>query len=258
MARDFSSGSSQYLELASAIVTGPPFSISAWFMVDDVANHYDILEVADASATSDAYELASRGSAAGDPLFWHNRAGGGSNFCTSTTAVTPNVWQHAYAEEAAVNSRRVLLNAGGEGSNSGSGSPANLDQTRIGQRARSGGGGLMNGRIAELCIWSAALDDDEITALAGGTRANRIRLGAIVAYWPLWGRHSPEIDLSGGGNSIALVNSPPQANHAPVTLYTPKWATVPLIEVSEEPEPAAPTRARHPERLLLIKRLLGV
>lgn len=49
---------------------------------------------------------------------------------------------------------------------------------------------------------------------------------------PIWGLHSPEIDLSTNG-VVGTVTGTVRANDPPVTLFTPKWAAgAPLIEVA--------------------------
>ena len=96
----------------------------------------------------------------------------------------------------------------------------------------------MSGRIAEVALWDVALSAAEVAALASGVTPLHMRPGNLVAYWPVWGLHSPEIDLTSNGNNMT-VTGPVKAGHAPVTLYTPKWAaTVPLIEAA----PAATRR----------------
>lgn len=53
------------------------------------------------------------------------------------------------------------------------------------------------GAIAEIGMWSAALDAAEISALAGGACPLNIRPASIYSYLPL-GLYSPEIDLLTG------------------------------------------------------------
>jgi hypothetical protein len=51
------------------------------------------------------------------------------------------------------------------------------------------------GSIADVAIWSAALNTSDIASLTAGFVADLIRPDKLVAYWPLIGRTSPEIEL---------------------------------------------------------------
>ncbi|MGH7178543.1 MAG: LamG-like jellyroll fold domain-containing protein [Tepidisphaeraceae bacterium] len=57
-----------------------------------------------------------------------------------------------------------------------------------------------DGSIAELAIWIAAIGTPNFAALAKGVSPRVILPTALVAYWPLIGYASPEIDLFGGKN----------------------------------------------------------
>jgi len=90
---------------------------------------------------------------------------------------------------------------------------------------------FFNGSLAEVGIWNVVLTINELRALAGGVLVPfggalpyRVRPSALLAYLPLWGFASPEIDLSGNGHTGTLTGTS-AANHAPVTLFTPKDRT---------------------------------
>ena len=74
--------------------------------------------------------------------------------------------------------------------------------------------------MAEVAIWNVALSDAEVAVLSGGLPHILMRPDALVRYWPLWGRHDPEIQLVGGTDSLTLNGSPAAANHAPVAIRT--------------------------------------
>ena len=83
------------------------------------------------------------------------------------------------------------------------------------------------GDVAEISVWDAALNSSERAALARGVRASKIRPGNLQRYWRIDGLESPEPDDI-THTTIALTGSPTpsQANHAPVTLFTPKQIIV--------------------------------
>lgn len=108
-----------------------------------------------------------------------------------------------------------------------------LDTTnfRIGFRS----GDLMDGDIAEVCIWTATLSDTEIAQLANGAHPMRFRRSSVKGYWPLYGLASPEPDLSGGALH-GTVSGPVASSHAPVGRYVPapRW-TLPLDVIGAAP-----------------------
>ena len=76
----------------------------------------------------------------------------------------------------------------------------------------------MNGRLAEIAIWNAALTDDEVLSLSKGVSPLRVDPQNLVAYWPLYGNGSPEPNYVRNSTDLALtlINAPPQIDHAPV------------------------------------------
>lgn len=74
------------------------------------------------------------------------------------------------------------------------------------------------GRLADLAIYpGATLNVSEIGALARGASPLLIRPTVTPHVWPLWGDHSPEINLRGGGVALT-VNGAVKTGHAPVAL----------------------------------------
>ena len=88
---------------------------------------------------------------------------------------------------------------------------------RIGSAAQfAGAARFFNGRIAEVGLWRAVLSADEILSASQGVSPSRIRPGALIGYWPIWGVASPEPDLSDLGNHGTVTGTAPAADHAPV------------------------------------------
>jgi Concanavalin A-like lectin/glucanases superfamily len=63
------------------------------------------------------------------------------------------------------------------------------------------------GRLAEIGVWTAALNIHEISVLAKGTSPNNIRRSSLAGYWPLYGAGSPEPDYSGSVNNGTLTGT---------------------------------------------------
>lgn len=101
-----------------------------------------------------------------------------------------------------------------------------------------------NGRLAEFAYWDVLLTANEFAALARGVPAYRVRPANLKFYYPLWGLHSPEIDLS-SGSLAGTVTGTSKSNHAPISLFTQKWGS-PVLEVSGSSE--ATTQSRGTQR----------
>lgn len=69
------------------------------------------------------------------------------------------------------------------------------------------------GEMAEVAVYSAALDASEITALSKGFSPILIRPASLVAYWPLIGSYSPEIDVWKNNLSGTITGSPSASAH---------------------------------------------
>ena len=112
-----------------------------------------------------------------------------------------------------------------------SGDTGNLLGTlRLGKS--SGLSNWLEGDLAELAIWNVALSPLEIAALPYISPLG-IRESALQIYTPLWGIHSPEIDLTRNNRSLTLVGTL-VTRHAPVVPFSQRyWAA------STEPEAAA-------------------
>ena len=79
--------------------------------------------------------------------------------------------------------------------------------------------------IADFAWWDTNLSDNEVIALARGMNPGRVRQANLLAHLPLWGLHSPEIDLSAYSDT-ATVTGTSVANGPPVTLFTPKQTSM--------------------------------
>ncbi len=179
-------GSSQYLNAGSAIVTTQPFTVACWFKVTNTtASH--VLWSSGVSSNQNRYGLSAAGAVAGDPVrAYSTNTAASIGVASSTAAFSANTWQHAAGVWVSNSSRSVYLNGGASASDStaiGAGTPT---ETYIG--VQSVNGTLQNyasGDIAEVAIWSVALDAAEIGALAKGFRPPQIRPQSLVSYSPL-------------------------------------------------------------------------
>lgn len=77
--------------------------------------------------------------------------------------------------------------------------------------------------IAEVGIASVRATYYQAQALACGVKGRRVFGTDCKGDWPLFGLHSPEVDLSGSRNDLTLSGTLLD-DHAPVTPFTPRWA----------------------------------
>jgi hypothetical protein len=87
----------------------------------------------------------------------------------------------------------------------------------LGARISATPGLFLNGQIAEAAVWNVALSAAEIASLSKGFSPLLIRPASLVAYWPLIGRHDPEIDPVGRFD-MTLTANPTTAAHPRVIL----------------------------------------
>lgn len=219
MARLFDDTASDVLSVSAAVVTAAPLTFAAWYYPDDLAVDGTLVTVADASASNHYHQLVCRGTLAGDPVSMKSRDASATTTASSSAGAsgTTNAWYHACGIVRGAADRSAYFNGGNRGNNTASATPTGLDTTGIGATRDSSPAEYMSGRIAHVTIWNAALDDREVTALATGINPFRVRPANVVGYWPLWGLHSPDIDLTASGNNMTVTGTA-LADDAPVAL----------------------------------------
>jgi hypothetical protein len=211
MAYDFN-GTSQSLELTSAVVTATPLTMACWFNPDNVTNNMALISINRKFDLSRRFSLFALGATAGDPISVFTGDDTSANASASTTTgYSQGVWQHAAGVIASTTSRTAYLNGGSESTNTTSiTSPTALDATTICARYASNAiGAFLDGRIAEVGIWNAALTAAEIASLAKGMTCDKVRPQSLVFYAPLV---RDLIDYK-GGLTITNNNTATVANH---------------------------------------------
>lgn len=206
MAREFD-GTSQYLNHAAALVTAAPFTFGCWFRAD--ASTGDALfGISRSSSNFHNWRLITLSSKL-VWMVWHNAEIGRA---TGSTNLTPGQWHHACAVEQATNARHVYLDGAGKSTNSAVAAPTSLTRTTLaGLNFTGTPGSYWDGRMAHAALWSVALTDSEVAALAAGAHPFLIRPGSLIHYWPLFAAHDPEVDMIGGA-ALTLLNAPTLAD----------------------------------------------
>lgn len=229
MARQFTGSSSQFAEYAGAVASGAPVTLSVWFYMATSISGCP-LSIGNNGATNNYFALETQGTGFGC-VAWTGGGGGAAGSTTSTHPAT-NVWNHLCGVFATATLRAAYLNGGGKATNSSSRTPTGLNVTTLGRRSDPTPTQYFTGRIADAAIWSDALTDTEVAAIANGVSPLRIRPASLVGYWPIRGIDSPERDWTANNQQMTLTGTA-LANHAPVQPYSARfWGSAPLIEVS--------------------------
>lgn len=198
MARAFVAASSQQLFNATTPVSGVPLTMACWFRTTTGAWKSLIELVNSAGGSTGEFQLGLTATGttigANRVVAEVNGGTGGTSAVSSISHSQANVWEHAAAVFISATSRAAYLNGGNKGTATLSATPSGLNELFVGNDIFND---YMDGAIADAAIWAAALDDYEIAALALGVSPLLIRPSALVAYWPLGGWTSPEIDLIG-------------------------------------------------------------
>ena len=185
MARSFVAASSEYLLHTGAVITAAPLTVSAWFRPSAINARYTLVSLANDSNNA-RFGLWANGVSAGDPVtcYVHNNASDQS--ASTTTGFSANQWHHACGVERSAADRSAYIDGGSRGNNTGGRIPVGVNSLAVGRSNDATPSQYMDGAIAEVAIWRAALSDAEIMALAKRRlSALLVRPGALVFYAPL-------------------------------------------------------------------------
>ena len=236
MALEFIDGSSEYLSNANAILTNEPMTMACWFNADTTTTGYTIISIGDTTDSNSYWNmnLSASGEVSAAKL---ENVGFNYGESLTTTTFSAGVWHHACATFTSDTLRTSYLDGGGKGTNTTNVvDPSPVLSTFIGAIADATPSVYMDGEIAEVAIWDVALSDDQVAMLAIGYSPLLVSARNLVAYWPLIGRDSPEIDRIGGFN-MTLNGTPTADPHVdiimPAPIYIPATATA-VADASDE------------------------
>jgi hypothetical protein len=213
MAYEFN-GTTQYLYTTSVPTSTLPLTLCAWFYPDSLNGYHSLVNLSSGTGGS-TFSLDARGGDAGDPVSavdFRNVSSASFTVANTTTGYVTGQWNHGAAVLSANNSRTAYLNGGNSATNT-----TNQTQTptfnRIGIGIYFNAANLvssyLDGRIAEVGIWNAALTQPEIASLAKGMTCDKIRPQNLVFYAPLV-RNLQDIK---GGRTITNNNGATVADH---------------------------------------------
>jgi len=208
MAYDFN-GTNQRLSIASSPVTATPLTLACWFNSDTVAANQRLIHLF-GSTGNDYYDLATRGADAGDPVsaIVNSQNAGQIEIVSTSTGYSANTWHHACGVFTNSASRTAYIDAGSAVTGTVTSVPL-IAPNALQIGSFSTNIQYMNGRIAEVGIWNAALTAGEIASLARGMTCDKVRPQSLVFYAPL----VRDLIDAKGGLTITNNNGATVANH---------------------------------------------
>lgn len=217
-------GSDQAFTLAKAYLSASsgPFTISCWLKPTALSG--SVKGIMNSGASGDSWQLDYTGSTNTVSFFADNYTGTnpqtGSSIVLGSNVATDGAWiGYRYT------------GAGGEWSKweDGVGTvinaaitftlPTQLNSFEVGRILSNF---YIGATIAEIAIWTTALTDDQMAELAEGVAADMLGAGGLVAYFPLRGNSSPELNYAQPLDVLVPVNAPTLATHP--TIVPPRYA----------------------------------
>ena len=202
MSRTFN-GTSQYGEIASALITDEPYTIMVRHRGSSLAGDMAMLSIGGGGVdtthfTHVAVEDGQVEAASND---------GGNQGANSTTTMSADTWHRSVGVFSGASARAAFLDGAGKGTNTNFIHLVDLAVTRL---AASAGPSTPNilfaGDIYEVAVWSVALSDAEVASLEDPATnpPDSVQSANLVGWW--YGDLTT--DESGNGNIWTFTGSP--------------------------------------------------
>jgi hypothetical protein len=199
-------GTSDLARSGVAAFTAPPATICAWVETTNAAVLQNVAGVfASGSASTNFMRLGV--TAAGAIQAASND--GASNTATVGT-ITANTWHHACAVFASTTSRTAYLDGTAGSTSTASNSPSGINRTSILVRDSSTQADWCPCHIAQVAMWTTALDAASIGAMALGVSPRRLHPEALALFAPYLGIGAAVLDWR--GNNLALTGTSANAS----------------------------------------------
>lgn len=171
----------QFLELDTPVEGFPPYAVSFWVYLDDLTPDQTLFSVADKDSLDQYVAVRVVG---GVPQL-KVKSGGTEGIAIASGSMTVNTWHHIYIDSSDTSNRRILLDNANEGTDTTTVNPTGLDRTALGRLGHQSPLEYMSGRVAEVAVWSAPLDDKDLPQLLLGISPLKVRPELALVYWPL-------------------------------------------------------------------------
>jgi len=142
-----------------------------------------------------------------------------SSSCASYNSggIPYGVWHHVCGQWVSNSERHVWVDGVLEDSDTTSVNAGVLNRTVVGRKGAAPTN-FYDSVIAQLAVWDDELSEGEIVGLSQGANPMGVGPTDLVAYWPLWGLDSEEIDLSGQFGSLTVDGATVHESGPPVLL----------------------------------------
>ncbi len=204
MARSFASASSQYLQTTAMPNAALPITIAAWFYATSTSGLQTVAYWGNSTYTESAGQILLNYPSGGDVATQVYKSGVNSLPSKGTWSV--NTWNHA-CTVMDTSAARVYLN-GVVGSDASYTAPTFTGSTYLDVSLTPTAGRYLNGRVAYLGIWSAALNASEAAELAAGYHPRKVRPSALLGCWDFGGFAGEHDKDFVGGYNLTAYNSP--------------------------------------------------
>lgn len=241
MARSFASASSQYLETTSFPNATYPMTIAAWFYATSTSGLQSVAYWGNSTYTNSAGQILLNYPSGGNVASQIYGTSPSVNVLPYSGTWSINTWNHA-CSVMDTTAARVYLN-GTVGSDVTYTARTWTSNTYLDVSLTPTAGRYLNGRVAYLGIWSAALSATEAAELAAGYHPRKVRPSALLGCWDFGGFSGEHDKDFVGGYDLTAYNSP-------------TWVDSPRIIWPDDGEvvtlASAPTPAANNNNLLLL------
>lgn len=233
MARSFN-GSSDKLSYAGALVTAAPLTMAAWIKRGTTLVNGTVMFIGNSGSFGNVNlwrmnrVFVDDGDAQVLATACTTTTGAASATCVRSVTDWPEgTWGHAAAVFESDSSRYAYAQGVASSQNTTTKTPSGVNITTLGKSDNVSGTSWFSGEMAEVGLWNVALSSSDVAVLAAGVCPLLVHPESLVAYWPILGQYSPEIDVRGGAN-LTLTGSPSATAHpliyyaaGPMTLGVP-------------------------------------
>ena len=211
-AAHFNDAASEYLSIASAVVSIVPSTLSAWHKKDDTNAGSALMSIHDSTSGLSYIDLEDWS----DEITYVTTKSNSGTYAEigTTTTSTLNQWNYATGISYSTSSRAVFVNAGNEGTNTTSITPTSVDTTFIG--AHEGPSIFFSGDIDEVRISDIVRSADWIEAeyISGNDNFNTFGSEETYSAYDTDPSHSTDVvvnqsyqELNNFANTEGAINS---------------------------------------------------
>lgn len=172
---------------SSAPVTSQPLTISGWYWnLGSASPGTQVIASICTNAGVPRWSSFIFNAATGDDNIQAQSVNsGGNNESLINPYTIPAGWNHICGVFTSDTSRQCFANGTSATLNTTSRSVSGVNRLVIGARWNTTLGGYFNGRLAEIAVWNAALNTDEVNSLRRGITAAKIRPESLAFYAPM-------------------------------------------------------------------------